>query len=111
MTIERRRSEVGHSRCAARLRSVSGSPDLAIAALTLEPTQEVVVVAADRNAAIASIARADVALVHASDTVITVAGRSRGFVRDLYAGGAWLVLPASNGGCRGRPSGRAGLMG
>jgi len=82
---------------------------LAIAALTLEPTQEVVVVAADT--AIASIARADVALVHASDTVITVAGRSRGFVRDLYAGGAWLVLPASNGGCRGRPSGRSGLMG
>jgi hypothetical protein len=83
---------------------------LAIAALAFEPTQEVVVVAANRDAAIASITRADVALVHASDAVITVAGRSRGFVRDLYAGGAWLVLPASNGGCRGRPNGRAGLV-
>lgn len=83
---------------------------LAVAAVAFEPTQEVVVVASNRDAAIASIARADVALVHASDTVITVAGRSRGFVRELYAGGAWLVLPASNGGCRGRPGGRGGLV-
>ena len=84
---------------------------LAVAALAFEPTQEVIVLAASRDAAIASIVRADVALVHASDTVIMVAGRSRGFVRELYAGGAWLVLPASNGGCRGRPSGRAWSMG
>jgi hypothetical protein len=79
---------------------------LAIAAPLFEPTVEVVVIAANRDAAIASIARADVALVHASDSVITVAGRSRGFVRELYAGGAWLVLPAGNGGCRGRPNQR-----
>jgi hypothetical protein len=83
---------------------------LVVAALAFEPTQEVTVVAANREAAIASIARADVALVHASDTVITVAGRSRGFVKDLYAGGAWLVLPASNGGCRGRPGVRNGRV-
>ena len=78
---------------------------LAVSALAFELTPQVVVVAANRDAAIASITRADVALVHVSETVITVAGRSRGFVRDLYAGGAWLVLPASNGGCRGRPMG------
>jgi hypothetical protein len=83
---------------------------LAVAALAFEPTRQVVVVAANRDAAIASIARADVALVHASDNVITVVGRSRGFVRELYSGGAWLVLPASNGGCRGRSNGRAGLV-
>jgi hypothetical protein len=80
---------------------------LAVAAPMFEPTAEVVVVASNRDAAIASMARADVALVHASDSVITVAGRSRGFVRELYAGGAWLVLPAGNGGCRGRPNRRS----
>lgn len=110
MTIERARARSWPIPLCCALAVGLWFAGLAVAALAFEPTQEVVVVAANREAAIASIARADVALVHASDTVITVVGRSRGFVRELYAGGAWLVLPASNGGCRGRPGGRGGLM-
>jgi hypothetical protein len=84
---------------------------LAVAAWAFEPTQSVIVIAPGKDAAIASAAAADVALLDASAGLITVAGLSRGFVRELYAGGAWLVLPASSGGCRVSPNKRAGLVG
>lgn len=72
---------------------------LAIAARAFEPTDVVIVIAGSRDAAAASVKGADVAFLDASDTFITVAGRSKGFVKDLYAAGAWLVLPAGSGGC------------
>jgi hypothetical protein len=74
---------------------------LAVAARAFEPTDAVIVIAGSKDAANASVRASDVALLDASDAFITVAGRSRGFVRDLYAAGAWLVLPVSGGGCRG----------
>lgn len=71
---------------------------LAVAARAFEPTDTVIVIAGSESAALATAA--DVALLDATDTFVTVAGRSRGFVRELYAAGAWLVLPAGGGGCR-----------
>jgi hypothetical protein len=41
-----------------------------------------------------------VALLDGAGAAFRVAGSSRDFVRQLYAGSAWLVLPESNGGCR-----------
>ena len=73
---------------------------LAVAARAFEPTYAVIVIGGSRDAALASAKAADVAFLDASDGFITVAGRSRGFVGDLYAAGAWLVLPAGGGGCR-----------
>jgi hypothetical protein len=73
---------------------------LAVAARAFEPTDTVIVIAASRDAALAAVKTADVAFVDTTNAFVTVAGRSRGFVGDLYAAGAWLVLPAGGGGCR-----------
>ena len=73
---------------------------LAVATRAFEPTDAVIVIASSRDAALASVQAADVAFLDASDAFVTVAGRSQGFVRELYAAGAWLVLPAGSGGCR-----------
>lgn len=80
---------------------------LAAAVRIFEPTGGVIVIAGSRSAAIASVTAADVVLLDASGDLITVAGRSRGFVGELYAAGAWLVLPASGGGCRSGANGLA----
>lgn len=73
---------------------------LLIGAVVFEPTTAVVVYAPGGRAVIASASNADVDLLEASGSVFTVAGRSAGFVRRLYASGAWFVLPAMSGGCR-----------
>lgn len=73
---------------------------LAMAARLLEPTAAVIVVGRGSRADIASVMSADVDLLDASTVFVTVAGRSKGFVTQLYAGGAWLVLPIGGGGCR-----------
>lgn len=80
---------------------------LIVAALAFEPTRAVIVIGS--GAAIASAQQADVDLLDASGAIVTVAGRSDGFVRRLYAAGAWLVLPAGSGGCRAIAS-RRGLQ-
>jgi hypothetical protein len=69
-------------------------------AWTFEPTSAVMVIAPTGRAALVSAGNADVELLDASGAVVTVAGRSAGFVRQLYAAGAWFVLPVGTGGCR-----------
>ena len=63
-----------------------------------------VLVLAPRRAAITAALHADARLL-AVDGVVSIVsakpngGQRRGFVGDLYAGGAWLVLPGVAGGC------------
>jgi hypothetical protein len=73
---------------------------LAFAARAFEPTDAVIVIAPSKRAALAAVETADVAFLDVSDSFVMVAGRSKGFVKELYAAGAWLVLPATGGGCR-----------
>jgi hypothetical protein len=80
---------------------------LLIGAVVFEPTAAVMVYAPGGRAVIASARSADVDLLEASGSVFTVAGRNAGFVRRLYASGAWFVLPATGGGCRKIPPIRA----
>lgn len=82
---------------------------LAAVAWAFEPTRSVIVLAPGKGATIALVAAADVALLEVADTFLTVAGRSPGFVKTLYAAGAWLVLPASGSGCRAPSNRRAGF--
>jgi hypothetical protein len=74
---------------------------LAIATLVAEPTRNVVVfgpVASTLHALVAG----DAQMVDGGNGYMIVRGQHAGFVRALYAGGAWLVLPVTSGGCRGR---------
>lgn len=73
---------------------------LTIAARVFEPTATVLVIGPGRDASIASAVAADVDLLDTSLSFLMVSGRSRGFVKQLYASGAWLVLPLGSGGCR-----------
>jgi hypothetical protein len=73
---------------------------LLIGAVAFEPTTAVMVLAPGGRAVIASAKDADVDLLEASGALFTVAGRNAGFVRRLYASGAWFVLPVTSGGCR-----------
>jgi hypothetical protein len=72
----------------------------ALATLALEPTRTVAVFA-PAPTSFSALARADGRLVGAGTGFILVQGQHNGFVRQLYAGGGWLVLPAVTGGCRG----------
>ena len=73
---------------------------LAIVAVTLEPTADVIVFAPPGTIG-AVFSRASVAIVDVPGGFLRARGIEPGFVRALYAGGAWLVLPATFGGCRG----------
>ncbi|CAN0395671.1 unnamed protein product, partial [Phaeothamnion confervicola] len=73
---------------------------LTAAARLFEPTAAVLVIGPGRDAAIASAVAADVDLLDTSFSFLMVSGRSPGFVKRLYASGAWLVLPLGSGGCR-----------
>ncbi len=64
------------------------------------PTASVLVIGASEAAVLRAITNSDVALLDGTGGAFRVAGSSRNYVRQLYAGGAWLVLPISNGGCR-----------
>ena len=71
---------------------------VAVATVVAEPTRRVVVFASATDA-VRALVRGD-ALILGGGTGFTIMhGRKPGFVRQLYAGGAWLVLPASAGGC------------
>jgi hypothetical protein len=73
----------------------------AVTTLTVaaEPTRTVVVFGG--NAAVLdAVVGSNVSLLGGSGRTLTVVGATPGFVRELYARGAWLVLPAT-GGCRG----------
>jgi hypothetical protein len=64
-----------------------------------EPTRTVIVFAPG-GVALASAEAASVDLLNGTARLITVSGRAKGFVRQLYESGAWIVLPVTAGGCR-----------
>jgi hypothetical protein len=64
-----------------------------------EPTRTVVVFAPG-GVALASAEAVNVDLLDGTARFITVSGRAKGFVRQLYESGAWIVLPVTAGGCR-----------
>ena len=101
-TTDQRDERVGPTRlagfCALALAVWFGG--LLLGAVAFEPTTAVMVYTPGGRAVIASAKNSDVDLLEASGSVFTVAGRSAGFVRRLYASGAWFVLPATGGGCR-----------
>jgi hypothetical protein len=61
----------------------------------------VTVIALSESRLLAAIAAADVALLEGSGRVMVLAGRSPGFVRQLYAAGGVLVLATDGRGCTG----------
>ena len=77
-----------------------------IATLTVvaEPTSSVIVIAPHQGAVLNAVTGADVALLRSSGHMLLVAGLSPGFVAQLYAAGAWLVLPSRSGACIAAPS-------
>lgn len=72
---------------------------LALATLVVEPADRVLVIAPDEARALRAIAAADLNVASGSPLGPIAEGRGPGFVARLYAGGAWLVLPAIDGGC------------
>ena len=75
---------------------------LALGTIVADPAR--VLVVAPRRIAVSAAVRAGASLVAvhalASDVAYgAAAGPRHGFVRALYAGGAWLVLPRIEGGC------------
>ena len=72
---------------------------LAILAYAVEPSREVIVWAPEGRLPALSAAPVSV-LDTPGGGFIRLRGESKGFVGALYAGGAWLVLPAAAGTCR-----------
>ena len=66
-----------------------------------EPTRRVAVFG-PAETTLRALTQGDGRLVDGGNGYIIVQGQHAGFVRHLYAGGAWLVLPVVAGGCRGR---------
>ena len=75
---------------------------LASATLVAEPTDSVAVFGPEQST-LRAVVRGDALMVDGGSGYIIARGQHPGFVRALYAGGAWLVLPTSSGACRGRP--------
>jgi hypothetical protein len=74
---------------------------LAAATVLAEPTRRVAVFG-PADTTLRALTQGDGRLVDGGNGYIIVQGQDPGFVRQLYAGGAWLVLPVVVGGCRGR---------
>jgi hypothetical protein len=89
--------------CASALVVVTWFTLLAMAALVWEPTRSVIVLG-PQETTLRAVTAGPAMLVDAGSTYVIAQGEGKGFVRDLYAGGAWLVLPAMSGGCRRRVS-------
>jgi hypothetical protein len=70
----------------------------------LEPTRDVLVFSPVET--IAALPSAGATLLDASGSWTRVRRTETGFVRRLYAQGAWIVLPAFDGGCN-RPKPKA----
>ncbi len=64
-----------------------------------EPTSDVVIVG-PQALVLQALRGSDTRIVAAGENYMRVRGMERGFVRALYANGAWLVLPGRAGGCR-----------
>lgn len=65
----------------------------------VEPTRDVVVLGPP-EISLGAVATGPSLVLDAGKTFVVVRGVRDGFVRDLYVGGAWLVLPSMSGGCR-----------
>jgi hypothetical protein len=74
---------------------------LTVSTALVEPTRTVAVFGPS-EAAWQALRASDSLLIGGGDGYVIVRGQRQGFVRELYGGGAWLVLPVSRGGCRGR---------
>lgn len=72
---------------------------LAAFVVIVEPTRDVVVLGPPETS-LGAVATGPSLVLDAGKTFVLVRGVRDGFVRELYAGGAWLVLPAMTGGCR-----------
>ena len=70
---------------------------LALVTLLVEPMHGAVAF----NSGVVTMTRESSRLVDVGKGYVIVRGERAGFVRDLYAEGAWLVLPTTAGGCRG----------
>jgi hypothetical protein len=68
-----------------------------------EPTHDVIVFAPP-EAGMRAVAAGTSLLLDAGETFVVARGTRSGFVRELYAAGAWLVLPAMSPGCRAFPT-------
>jgi len=75
---------------------------LAVTAVLAEPTRGVLVLGPHQTTFRAVMA-GTTSIVDAGNGYLVASGNRSGFVRELYAAGAWLVLPANHGGCRRRP--------
>lgn len=65
----------------------------------VEPTRDVVVLGPP-EISLGAVATGPSLVLDAGKSFVIVRGVRDGFVRELYVGGAWLVLPAMSGGCR-----------
>lgn len=72
---------------------------LAAVVVIAEPTRDVVVLGPP-EISMTAVAAGPSLLLDAGRSFVLVRGVRDGFVRELYASGAWLVLPAMSGGCR-----------
>jgi hypothetical protein len=81
---------------------------LGVAALTVlaQPTSRVIVIAPGAGQALGIVAMADGRIISSMrHGAIAEPSEQSGFVSRLYRSGAWLVLPATGGSCRGmRPN-------
>jgi hypothetical protein len=64
----------------------------------LEPTTEVIAFG-PTGATIRALADSDTRILSIGARSVRLSGTEPGFVRSLYANGAWLVLPSLTGGC------------
>jgi hypothetical protein len=90
----------GRFLCAACVALTAWFALAALVTLAVEPVRTVAVFA-PASAGLTALAHADARLVGSGGGFILVRGEHAGFVRQLYAGGGWLVLPALTGGCLG----------
>ena len=79
---------------------------LALVTFLFEPDINVTVFGSDR-ARTAAVESIGVKVLTAGTGFVTVVGQQPGFVRALYGGGAWLVLPGLGRGCGGPAFARA----
>jgi hypothetical protein len=86
---------------AALLVTVLWFAGLAVTTALAEPTRRVAVFGPAATT-LRALTQGDSRLVDGGSGYIIVQGQDPGFVRQLYTGGAWLVLPVIAGGCSGR---------
>jgi hypothetical protein len=72
---------------------------LAAAAVLAEPTQGVLVLG-PHETTFRAVMAGTTSILDEGNGYLVAHGNRSGFVRELYAAGAWLVLPAVSGGCR-----------